>query len=112
LLELKHADCFVFKNIDLRGLKSVTVALDVSEQRKHAGGGKIELRLGGPDGRLAGSATIPPAGGTGGLTAAELPIDRAALPGDGALQNLFIVVKNEAAGGKAVVGVDWVRVGW
>lgn len=112
VLELRHADGFVFKNIDLRGIATISLALDVSEARKHAGGGQIELRLGGPDGRLAGSVAIPSSAGAGGLTEAVLKVDRAAWPSDGSLLDLFFVVKNEAAGGKAVVGVDWVRVGW
>ena len=112
VLELKHGDCFVFKKIDLKGIVSITLALDASAKRKHSGGGKIELRLGGPDGKLAGTVVIPPASDSGGLVAAEMKIDRAAWPADGALQDLFFVVKNAAAAGKAVVGVDWVRVGW
>ncbi|MEQ1744033.1 MAG: ThuA domain-containing protein [Saprospiraceae bacterium] len=112
VVELKSTDCLVFKNIDLRGIASITLALDVSADRKHTGGGKIELRLGGPAGKLAGTVAIPPASDAGGLVAAEMKPDRSAWPADGALQDLFFVVKNEAAGEKAVVGVDWLRVGW
>lgn len=112
VLELKHGECFVFKKIDLRGIATISLALDASAQRKHSGGGTIELRLGGPDGKLAGTATIPPASDSGGLVAVEMKIDRAAWPADGSLQDLFFVVKNDAAGSRAVVGVDWVRMGW
>ncbi|MFN0012918.1 MAG: ThuA domain-containing protein [Saprospiraceae bacterium] len=112
VVELKHTGCLVFKGIDLRSITSISLALDVSAARKHTGGGKIELRLGGPAGKLAGTASIPPTSDAGGLVAAEMKPDRSAWPADGALQDLFFVIKNEAAGEKAVVGVDWLRVEW
>lgn len=109
LVELKDKDCVVYRNIDLRNIRSVSLAVDVSAEQKQIGGGTLELRLGGPDGRLVGKTAVPAAASSGGLSEAVLTIDQAALPADGALHDLFFIVKNESAGIKPVLGVDWLR---
>lgn len=112
MTELKNQQFLVFKRIDLRGIKSLAFAAETSGQNKHAGGGTLELRLDGPTGRLAGTVTIPAANpGNAGLTELTLPVDQAAWPSDGTFHDIYVLVKNEGAGDKPVLGVDWVRFG-
>ncbi|MBK8921723.1 MAG: ThuA domain-containing protein [Saprospirales bacterium] len=112
LVELKDQQYLAYRNIDLRGIRSVRIALEVSAKNQHAGGGQVELRLGSPDGRLAGSVAIPPPNNAGGLSEAVIQVDKSAWPADGALQEVFFVVNNNKAGEKPVAGLDWLRFGF
>lgn len=107
IVEFKDQSSLVYKNIDLRGISSVSLAVDVSAANKHTGGGQIELRLDAPDGPLAGSVAIPPPSAAGGLSEAVLKVGKA--PSDGSLHDVYFLVKNAAAGDKPVMGIDWLR---
>ena len=112
MTELKNQQFVVFKQIDLRGIKSLAFAAETSGQQKHAGGGTLELRLDGPAGRLAGTVAVPTTNpGSAGLMELTLPVDQATWPADGSFHDLYLVVKNEGAGDKPVLGLDWVRFG-
>jgi cytochrome c551/c552 len=108
LVQVKSGAFFSFKHIDLQGIKSVSFALDVA-QSQYVGGGRIELRLGSPDGEVAGAAIIPPANASPGLVEAVLQLERSAWPKDGAFTDLYFVVLGGQDGEKPVVGVDWLR---
>ncbi len=108
LVQVKNRGFIAFKQIDLKGIASVSFALDLA-QSQYAGGGRIELRLGGPDGLLAGKAVIPPANTSPGLVEAVLQVDRSAWPADGSFQDIYLVVVSEQEVSKPVVGVDWLR---
>lgn len=108
LVQIKNRGFLVFKQIDLKGIKAISFALDVA-QSQYSGSGRIELRLGGPDGRLAGKAIIPAANASPGLVEAILEVDRATWPTDGSFSDLYFVVVGDREGERPVVGVDWLR---
>lgn len=112
LYELKPGSFFVFKQADLKGIASVSMAIDVADQSKYTGGGRIELRLDSPGGQLAGAAVVPAANGGAGLTEVILQVDRNAWPADGSLHDLYFVVAHDPEPAKAVAGIDWLRFGF
>ena len=112
LYELKNQDFLMFRQVDLHGITTVSFALDLSQQRKYSGGGRIELHLDKPDGRVAGTVNIPAANGGAGLSEAVLQVDRAAWPSDGALHDIYFVVTGAPDPAKPVAGVDWLRFGF
>lgn len=111
LNELKHRSFFVFKRVDLRGLYSAAIGLGSGDQNYRFEAGRIELRLDGPEGRLAGSVPVPGANSPAGMQFSEvtLPIDQAAWPADGSFHDLYFIVKNEKNPSALVTAVDWVR---
>lgn len=111
LRDLPPGAFLMFKQIDLHGIASVSLAIDLASA-KYAGGGRLELHLGQPDGPAAGSVAIPAANTAGGLIELILPIDKASWPSDGSLRDVyFVVVLEGGAAAKPVLGVDWLRFG-
>jgi cytochrome c len=109
--ELKNQDLFVFKNIDLHGIKSIEFATETSVERDQTGGGTIELHVDGIGGQLLGSIEIPAATSSvsGAIKTLTLAIEESKWINDGLFHNLFFIIKNQNAGAKPVLGIDWVK---
>ncbi len=110
LNELKHNSFFMFRHCDLRGIYSVAINVGSGDARYPAEGGRIELRVGSPEGRKAGAVTVPKGkGGNQTFTLVTLEIDQAVWPRDGSYCDLYFVLKNENYPSKIVAPVDWIR---
>ena len=111
LIELKHGTFFVFKRTDLHGIYSVAIGLGSGDKNYRIGGGRIELRLDHPAGRLIGSVAVPAENAPANMVFSEvtLPVDQSAWPTDGAFHDLYFVMKNENFPSQNVTVVDWVR---
>jgi len=111
LSELKNFDFFAFKEIDLRGIKSVDCSFECSNQKNHTGGGVLEIHLDGVSGPLLGSIVIPVSASSPkeAYKKSNLPIELAKIPADGKLHDIFFVLKRDNAGSKPVLGIDWVK---
>ncbi|MCB9334501.1 MAG: hypothetical protein H6574_25935, partial [Lewinellaceae bacterium] len=104
---------FVFKHIDLYGVTSVDLAL-LRNQTKHLAGGRIELHLSGPEGKLVGSVAIPQAkteAAENDYTEIKMPIEQRHWSADGPLQDLYFVAKTAQGESGSVAVVDWIRFG-
>jgi len=108
LKDLKHNSFFVFKHVDLKGIYAVAVGVSWGDPRYSFAGGRIELRLDGPKGPLAGQAKITLENGTGKIAFAEVAIPIGLQP-DGKFHDLYFVLKNENNPAQQVSAVDWVR---
>ncbi|MCB9332314.1 MAG: ThuA domain-containing protein [Lewinellaceae bacterium] len=112
-LELRNHSFFVFKHIDLYGVTSVDLAL-LRNQTKPLAGGRIELHLSGPEGKLVGSVAIPQAKAEtteNAYTEIKMPIEQRHWPADGPLQDLYFVAKTAQGESGSVAVVDWIRFG-
>ncbi|MBK7334797.1 MAG: ThuA domain-containing protein [Saprospirales bacterium] len=98
LCEMKDGAFLTFCRIDLTGITALEVFADTPLE-----GSKLELHIGSPEGRIAGTASLQGAGPV------SIAIDRSALPTDGSLQDLYLVAVNEKESSKAVVAIDWVK---
>ncbi len=109
LRELRPGSFLAFQQIDLRGITSVSFAIDLATGR-YTGGGRLELHLDAPGGRLVGTAAIPAANAAGGLQELVLPVDKMGSSAYDALHDLyFVLVHDPVPGGKPVAAVDWLR---
>ncbi len=87
-----------FKQIDLTGINSVTVsALSRSEQDA---GGKLEVRLGSPTGKVIGSAEVKD-NNTSPVTVT--------LENTGTIQDLYFVFTNSNAQGRPLFGINYIQ---
>jgi cytochrome c len=98
--EVRHGSALVYKQIDLKGIEAIEIALESA-----AGGGRIELHLGSPEGRLAGSVDLPAQASA--KTSLTLRLDRSARNADGALHDVYFVVKHDADQKKPLAKIDW-----
>ena len=108
LNDLKHNSFFVIKRAVLGGLHAVSLGVATGDKRYEFGGGRLELRLDGPNGPLAGTVPLPP-GKTGdplSVIEVQMPLAR---PADGRFHDLYFVLKNENFPSRTVGAVDWVR---
>lgn len=109
LRELRPGSFLAFQQTDLRGIVSVNFAIDLASA-KYTGGGRLELHLDTPAGRLVGTAPISAADTAGGLRELALPVDRLGSPVYDSLHDLyFVLVHDPVPGGKPVAAVDWLR---
>jgi cytochrome c551/c552 len=88
----------LFRKIDLTDISSIDVLAFSSADR--TAGGKLELRLGSPDGKVVGSADVP----VGSSSPVSFPV--AASPG---MQDLYFVYVNPNAGGKPLFSLDTIQ---
>ncbi len=110
LYELQPGDFFMLKAIDAQGLKGFALALEISTNRNHSGRGRLELRLGSPDGPLAGSAPLPASGTGGGLAELVLNLDRKAWPAGSRRQDIYFVARTDDDGVRQpLCGVAWFK---
>ncbi|MBK8490786.1 MAG: ThuA domain-containing protein [Saprospirales bacterium] len=100
---VQNGSILSFKNIDLRGVLSVVIGLEVDSNA--AKGARIELHIGSPTGRLAGSVPLP-SQSTGEIT---LEVDRSTWPTNGALYDLYFVVVDEAGTKSPLASIDWFK---
>lgn len=109
LCELKDKSFFMFKEIDLHGIKSVE--FEITVQQNQTGGGVLELHLDEAGGPLLGSIAIPASSPSGGgeIKRIILPAPQSAWPKDAFYHDLFFLLKNKNAGAKPVLGMNWVR---
>jgi cytochrome c len=96
---LNNGSYVVFKGIDLTGIGSLSVS--AFTMKPQTAGGKIEVHVGSPTGRVLGSAEVE----NGKMGAVKVPITPAG-PG---MQDLFLVFTNaEAKAGQPLFAVDTV----
>lgn len=108
LKDLKHNSFFVFKHVDLAGIYSVAMGVGWGDRRYPFAGGRVELRLDSPKGKLAGEVKINVTKGKGKMEFAEITLPLAVQP-DGKFHDLYFVLKNENNPSQQVAAVDWVR---
>jgi cytochrome c len=85
----------VYKGLDLTGIEGAMVS--VFHDGTRTKGGVLEARMGSPEGKLIGQIDVTsPAGG-------EMKLSFAPVTG---MQNLYLVFKNEKAGGQPLFAVD------
>ncbi len=108
LNELRNNSFFVFRHSDLTGIGSVVVGIGSGDKFFQYSGGRIELRLDGPDGALAGQVEVPALNDPQQMKFTELVIPVAESTGKG-FHDLYFVIKNDKNLALPVVAVDWVR---
>ena len=124
LNELKHNAYFVFRQVDLSGVRSLTLRIGYGDKRYPYAGGQMEIHAGSSHGPLIGAANFESKNGGRmvfedrkielQLNAAQLSstlFNRQSL-GEGGLNSyhdLYFVFKNLQDQGRGVVAVDWVR---
>lgn len=109
--ELKNRDFFKFKEIDLTGIKSLEFQFETDAQKNQTGDGILELRLDEIQGPVLGSIAIPASSlqKNAEIKKMILTVEQSALSGDNLHHDLIFLVKNQKAGSKPVVGMNWVR---
>lgn len=110
LCEMRANDFFMLKNIDPQGLKGFSLAVETSPARNHSGRGRMELRLGSPDGPLAATAPLPSSGTGGGLAEITLELNRKAWPASKKRQDVYFFVRaEEQEHASPLCGVAWLK---
>ncbi len=95
---LKNGSYAAFRKVDLTDISSIDVLAFSSADR--TAGGKLEVRLGSPDGKVLGTAEVPASASS----PVSFPV--AASPG---MQDLYFVYVNPNAGGKPLFSLDTIR---
>lgn len=99
---------FCFKYVDLNGLESITLRVGSGDGKRQFAGGRVEIRVGSPQGALIGQAEIPAGNGTGAMTFQEIAIPLAAAA-VGGFQDIYFVMKNDRQTAQGIAAIDWVR---
>ena len=102
---VSNGSTIVYKNIDLKGILAVEMGLSKGNPVTPVPNSRIELHIGSPDGRLAGTVSLP----ANLEESVTLEIDRSTWPTNGALYDLYFVIVNEEVGGKPLAAIDWFR---
>jgi len=117
LNELKHNAYFVFRQVDLTNVGSLTLRVGYGDKRYPYAGGRMEIRTDGPNGNLLGEVKFEVNNGER-MVFEERKIDlhinsfnRHSLGegGSNPYHDLYFVFKNEENQGRGVVALDWVR---
>ncbi|MDN5204658.1 ThuA domain-containing protein [Fulvivirgaceae bacterium BMA10] len=95
---LKHGSYLTFEHLDLTGIKSLTLGLGKNQNAKT---GKIEIRIGSPDGKLIGSQTVD---GQGSIKASTINIESV-----NDYQDIYIVGASEEDTQNILFGVSDIR---
>ncbi len=107
LNELKHNAWFVVNQVDVQGIRSLTLRLGTGDYRNTYCGGRLEIHSGKPGGPLLATLDIPQA------NEKRMRFREVEVPLSGNLPtgycDLYFVFKNEVNQGQGVVGLDWVR---
>lgn len=114
LNELKHNAWFVFRQVDLTGIGSLTLRVGYGDKRYPYAGGRLEIRADSPHGKLVGEAKFEVKNSERmvfeerkiTLLASERFTSSEMLA---TFHDLFFIFKNEENQGRGVVAVDWVR---
>lgn len=109
LNDLRHRDFFVVKHADLAHIHGVSVCVGSGDKRYRFAGGRLELRLGAPDGPLLGQTVIPERNNPNRMEFQVLSLNLDNPPTDGRFHDLYFVAKNEQKPSQGVAAVDWVR---
>ncbi|TNE62689.1 MAG: carbohydrate-binding protein [Bacteroidetes bacterium] len=108
LNELRDRSFFAFRSIDLYGIQSVRIRLGTGFMNYHTNGGRIELRLDGPEGTAVGSVEIPPAE-KGIPSEVSIKLDQKNIPENVRVHDLYFVARSSGATSGLVAAVDWVK---
>lgn len=108
LNNLMHNQFFCFKHVNLTGLNTISVNMAATNATQALAGGKLELRLDSPEGRLIGEIEIPAANASGKMTFWERIIALDA-PADTLFHDIYFIFKNEKEFSQPITTVDWVR---
>lgn len=109
LRDMKTGSFVLFKHTDLQGVQSVSVGIGSGDRRTRVAGGRLEMRLGSPDGLLVGSVPLPAANPSLRMEFSELKIDFAFWPSYALFYDVYLVAKNAVTASDPVVALDWVR---
>lgn len=100
---------FCFKYVDLNGLESVALRVGFGNSERAFAGGRIEIRIGSPQGPLIGQIKIPAENSAGnGMAFREFSTPLAAVTTEG-FSDIYFVAKNDDKNAKEIAAVDWVR---
>jgi len=114
LNELKHNAWFVYRQVDLAGIRSLTLRVGYGDNRHPCAGGRLEIRADSPNGYLLGETKFESKNGAR-MTFEERKIDLKLNPSQPSstilnpYRDLYFVFKNEENQGRGVVALDWVR---
>lgn len=108
LNELKHDAWFVFRRVDLNGVRALTLRTGFGDKRQPSAGGRLEIHTDSPHGPLLGELVFEVKNGERMVfETRQIPIR--GNPENERLRDLFFVFKNLQNQGRGVVVVDWVR---
>lgn len=108
LNELKHDAWFVFRQADLRGVRTLSLRTGFGDKRQPYAGGRLEVHLDSPHGPLLGELVFEVKNRERMVfETQQIPIR--GKPDDERLHDLYFVFKNLQNQGRGVVAVDWVR---
>ncbi|MBV6440678.1 MAG: hypothetical protein EPGJADBJ_02350 [Saprospiraceae bacterium] len=114
LNELKHNAYFVFREVDLTGVRSLMLRAGYGDKRYPYAGGRMEIRAGSPNGTLIGEMNFE-SKNSGRMIFEERKIDlllNHVQPRSTTLNHfcdLYFVFKNLQDQGRGVIAIDWVR---
>ncbi len=101
---LRDGAFLCFKNIDLTDVKNLSFHLMVD--KNEVDGGRIELRVGSPKGKMLGNLVVKPSEGQD-FETLTMPLEGNPPP----MRDLFLVFRNEGSQ-RDVTKVDWVEFGF
>jgi cytochrome c len=109
LRDMKDGAFIMFKHTDLLGLNGISLGVATADLNNPFVGGRIEVRIDGPNGRLLGQTMVklPDAGKKMRIFEVNVPIAQG--QADGKWHDLYIVLRNENVPSQPVTGLDWVR---
>ncbi|MCS6928567.1 MAG: ThuA domain-containing protein [Saprospiraceae bacterium] len=107
--ELKSGDFFMLKAVDAQGLKGFSIALEVTSARHHLARGRIEARLGSPNGPLVGVATLPISSAGGGLSEVTLELNRKAWPASRGRQDVYFIARTNNSTRQPICAAAWLK---
>jgi cytochrome c len=109
LRDMRDGSFIVFKRTDLQGIMGVSLGIASSDINNNFSGGRIEVRMDSPTGKLLGQTkfTVKPAGKRMEISELNVPVflDKH----DGKWHDLYIVTRNENNPSSAITALDWVR---
>ncbi|GAB4487050.1 MAG: hypothetical protein OHK0019_01550 [Saprospiraceae bacterium] len=114
LNELKHNAYFVFRQVDLTNVGSLTLRVGYGDKRYPYAGGRLEIRTDGPNGNLLGETKFEVKNGERMVfeerkIGLKLNLHQPSSTFINSYCDLYFVFKNEENQGRGVVAVDWVR---
>jgi cytochrome c len=109
LRDLKHRSFFVIKHVDLTGIHTVVLGLGTGNARFPGGGGRVEVRLGSPQGELLSTADIQSYEPKEKMDIYEVNLPLKPVADTGRFYDLCFVFRNEGNPSQNITVVDWLR---
>ena len=108
LNELKHNAWFAFNQVDLRGLKSLTLRLAYGDKTYAYAGGRLEIHRGSLHGEIIAETSFDSRNGER-MRFEERQIPLNLKDAVAPLKDLYFVFRNLQNQGQGVIGLDWIR---